>query len=82
MPDESTTVEPVTDHLPVGERCASDIHPDRPAVVRGTFRNSAIRPSEADTPNVGYCAPCAYALHMLGWFEPAEGQHIPGEEEK
>jgi hypothetical protein len=61
-------------------RCASDIHADRPAVVWGTFLNSAIRRDDTDRPNVGYCADCARVLTAVGWFQPDEGQTIPGEE--
>jgi hypothetical protein len=61
-------------------RCASDIHADRQAVVWGTFRNSMIRHGDADLPNVGYCADCARVLNLVGWFQPDEGQTIPGEE--
>jgi hypothetical protein len=61
-------------------RCASDIHADRSAVVWGTFLNSAIRRDDTDRPNVGYCADCARVLTTVGWFQPDEGQTIPGEE--
>jgi hypothetical protein len=61
-------------------RCASDIHHDRPATVWGTFRVNPFQAGPTDKTGVGYCAQCAHTLHLVGWFQPDEGQQVPGEE--
>lgn len=54
---------------PAPTACSSNIHPDRDAVVWGTFHRSRIngRPDQHD---VGYCRTCADLFTDLRWFTP------------